>query len=659
MSIVDFWDRMCYTVTRIRPCSTGRGDNRVSEKDSELKKGTPLLDAINDVRDLRAMRREEMPLLCEEIRRFLVESVEKTGGHLASNLGVVELSVALHRVFDTPHDHIIFDVGHQAYVHKLLTGRRDDFPTLRKPGGLSGFTRRSESEYDPFGAGHSSTSISAALGFAEADRLKGSDAYTVAVIGDGAFTGGMVHEALNNADSRLPLIIVLNENEMSISRNTGAFARYIAGMRTSRGYLATKRRTVRFLERLPLLGKPLYRFLQWLKDATKRRVVKNNYFEELGFLYLGPIDGNDYARVERELYRAKRRRGAVVLHIKTEKGHGYAPAMQDPRAYHHISGDGAAAVDGERFPEVLGKELTALAKEDPRICAITAATGFGCGLDPFAQAHPTRFFDVGIAEEHACTFAAGLAASGMLPCFAVYSSFLQRAYDNILHDVALQRLPVKLFIDRAGLSLADGATHHGIFDVSFLSGIPNMSIYAPATLGSLRAAVREALDSSWPVAVRYPNATEDARVAPTFYPDGDFENFGARADFAAGEEKKNIIVAFGTAITRAMDAALEARERGIDCGLVLVEFYKPYHYCADMIRRYLRGAGRVIFYEEGIRAGGAAVNLLDTLRDQNFRPVDDARVIAIRDDFVAPVAPCDLYDYARISTKYILAAMRK
>lgn len=630
----------------------------MSQKPNQTGEGTPLLDAINSPEDLRAMRREQMPLLCEEIRRFLVDSVGRTGGHLASNLGVVELTVALHRVFNTPHDHLIFDVGHQAYVHKLLTGRREEFPTLRRPGGLSGFTRRSESEYDPFGAGHSSTSVSAALGFAEADRLKGNDAYTVAVIGDGAFTGGMVHEALNNADSRLPLIIVLNENEMSISRNTGAFARYIAGIRASRGYLATKRRTVLFLERLPLLGKPLYRFLQWLKDATKRRVVKNNYFEELGFLYLGPIDGNDYARIERELYRAKRRRGAVLLHIKTEKGHGYAPAMLDPRAYHHISGHTAPAV-GERFPEALGRELTALAGEDPRICAITAATGFGCGLDPFAAAYPTRFFDVGIAEEHACTFAAGLAANGMLPCFAVYSSFLQRAYDNILHDVALQRLPVKLFIDRAGLSLADGATHHGIFDVSFLSGIPNMSIYAPATLGSLRAAVRGALDSSYPVAVRYPNATEDERVAKVFYPDGDFESFGVRADFAAGEERTNVIVAFGTAVSRAMDAALEARERGIECGLVLVEFYKPYHRCADMIRRYLCGAGRVIFYEEGIASGGAAANLLDTLRHQSFRPVDDARVIAIRDDFVAPIAPCDLYEYAHISTKHILAAMRK
>lgn len=620
-------------------------------------RGTSLLDGIRSPADLRALPREEMPALCEEIRAFLVESVEKTGGHLASNLGVVELSVALHRVFDTPRDHVIFDVGHQSYVHKILTGRRERFDTLRQPGGLCAFTNRAESEYDPFGAGHSSTSISAALGFAEADRLAEREAFTVAVIGDGAFTGGMVHEALNNIDKHLPLIIVLNENEMSISRNTGAFARYMAGIRASRGYLATKARATAFLEKLPLLGKPIYRFLQSLKNATKRRIVGHNYFEELGLLYLGPIDGNDYARVERALYQAKRRRGAVLVHLKTEKGHGYAPAVSDPRAYHHVAAGAAGAGDGLRFPAALGQELTERARGDDRICAITAATGFGCGLDAFAAAHPRRFFDVGIAEEHACTFASGMAANGMLPCFAVYSSFLQRAYDNILHDVALQNLPVKLFIDRAGLAVADGATHHGIFDVSFLSAIPNMHIFAPATLPSLRAAVGAALALPGPAAVRYPNAVPDARVPDIFYPDGDYESFGVRADFTATDAKKNVIVAFGHAISRALDAAEAARAGGTSCGVVLLEAIKPYGACAEATLPYLMGASRVIFFEEGIESGGAAVSLLSALCERDATVAARARVVAIRDTFASPKEPCDLYDFAGVGVGDILRAI--
>lgn len=631
----------------------------MEEKNTAKKEGRRgILDTIEFPLDLRALPPSDMPALCEEIRAFLVENVERTGGHLASNLGVVELSVALHRVFNTPRDRVIFDVGHQSYVHKILTGRRGQFPALRQPGGLSGFTSRKESEYDPFGAGHSSTALSAALGFAEAERLSHGDAYTVAVIGDGAFTGGMVHEALNNIDRDLPLIVVLNENEMSISRNTGAFARYIARMRASAGYLTTKQKLSWFLERLPLIGRPIYRALQWTKEKTKRRLLRGNYFEGLGLFYLGPIDGNDYARVERALYQAKRRRGAVLVHIKTEKGHGYEPAVRDPQSYHHVGAGGAAAHDeGARFPSVLGAELTERAKGDDRICAITAATGFGCGLDPFAKAHPSRFFDVGIAEEHAVTFAAGLAANGMLPCFTVYSSFLQRAYDNVLHDVALQNLPVKLFVDRAGLAAADGATHHGIFDVSFLSGIPNMHLFAPACFGSLRAITGAVLALPCPVAVRYPNAEEDGRVAKIFYPDGDFECFGVRADFAAGQAPKNVVIAFGCAVSRALDAADAARAKGLPCGVILVEALKPYDVCAEAVLPYLTGARRVIFFEEGIASGGAAASLLLALREKDANSAFETRVLAIRDHFVAPSEPCDLYRFAGVSAEDILSAL--
>lgn len=643
----------------------------MGKKSAAKKEGRQLLlDKIQSPIDLRALPALEMPALCEEIRAFLVENVTKTGGHLASNLGVVELSVALHRVFDTPRDRVIFDVGHQSYVHKMLTGRRGQFPSLREPGGLSGFTNRRESEYDPFGAGHSSTALSAALGFAQAERLRGKDAYTVAVIGDGAFTGGMVHEALNNIDRDLPLIVVLNENEMSISRNTGAFARYIARMRASHGYLTAKERLSWLLERLPLIGQPIYRALQWAKEKTKKRLLRGNYFEGLGFLYLGPIDGNDYARVERVLRQAKRRKGAVLVHIKTEKGHGYEPAVRDPQAYHHVGAGSAGSVgnagntrgaaargEGARFPSVLGAELTERAKGDDRICAITAATGFGCGLDPFAKAYPSRFFDVGIAEEHAVTFAAGLAANGMLPCFAVYSSFLQRAYDNVLHDVALQDLPVKLFIDRAGLAMADGATHHGIFDVSFLSSIPNMHIFAPACIGSLRAAVGTALALPHPTAVRYPNAVQDERVERTFYPNGDFDSFGVRADFVPGQAPRNVVVAFGCAVSRALDATEAARARGLSCGVVLIEALKPYDTCAQALRPYLTGATRVIFFEEGIESGGAAASLLLHLREKDTSSTFDARVLAIRDHFVAPNEVCDLYRFAGVSAQDILAAL--
>ncbi len=614
------------------------------------------LTGIHSPADLRALPPSAMPRLCEEIREFLIENVTQKGGHLASNLGVVELSVALHRVFDAPTDHIIFDVGHQCYVHKLLTGRREGFAHLREVGGLSGFTNRRESEYDAFGAGHSSTSVSAALGFATADRIAGKNAYTVAVIGDGAFTGGMVHEALNNCPRDLPLIIMLNENEMSISRNTGAFARYIASLRTTRAYLKTKRGTAALLSRLPLIGRPLHRALRRLRSGLKRSITKNNYFEALGLLYLGPIDGNDYQKVERTLRAARARRAPVVVHLKTEKGRGYEPAAENPSRYHNMS-PAAAEKSETTFHGVFGDTLCEMAKADQRITAITAAMGIGCGLEGFSAAYPDRFFDVGIAEEHAVTFAAGMAAEGLIPCFAVYSTFLQRAYDNVLHDVALQNLPVKLFIDRTGLAVHDGATHHGIFDVSFLSAIPNMQIFSPACYGSLRAIMRHVMALPAPCAVRYPNAGEDARVAEVFYPKGDFHNFGLRADFKAGEQKRNLIVTYGTTVSRTLDAKAEAEAAGGSVGILLLETLKPYGAVADTLLPYLAGDARVIFLEEGIEHGGASECLLAALRERGATP-KDYRILAIHDHFAAPTAPCDLYRHCGIGKEDILAAMK-
>lgn len=605
----------------------------------------PLLFSISSPTDLRKMPIEAMPALCEEIRSFLIETVQRTGGHLASNLGVVELTVALHRVFDTPHDRIIFDVGHQSYVHKLLTGRREEFLTLRRPGGLSGFTRRAESEYDPFGAGHSSTSLSVALGFARADKLAGRDSFTVAVVGDGAYTGGMIHEALNNCAPDLPLIIVLNENEMSISRNIGGFARYIAGIRNSGNYRRAKRLTTSILPRIPLIGKPLYRLLRAVKQVIKNRLYSSNYFEELGLYYLGPADGNSYADTEYLLRLAKEKNESVILHLTTKKGKGYSPAEEQPAAYHSVY---TAAPVGERMPEVAGRTLCALAEEDHALVAVTAAMREGTGLSPFFEAYPDRAFDVGIAEPHALTFAAGLAAAGQKPYVPVYSTFLQRAYDNLLHDVALQSLPVRILIDRAGLASGDGPTHHGIFDVAFLSHIPGIRLYAPATAGSLRAVLQDSLAAEGPLAIRYENRTDDPAIVSAFYPDGDFSAYGIRREYTSPlAARDGIIVTYGAIAAEALRAKAMLAEEGISVGVILLEQLKPYGELAERLLSHVAGTPRLLFLEEGIRDGGAGMLLLDRLRALGLDA--DARILAIDDHFADPDTITPLREYCHIA----------
>lgn len=607
----------------------------------------PLLFRIASPADLRAMPEDAMPALCEEIRSFLLEHVPKTGGHLASNLGIVELTVAIHRVFDTPKDHLIFDVGHQSYVHKLLTGRREQFDTLRTPGGLSGFTKRAESEYDPFGAGHSSTSISAALGFARADKLAGRDAFTIAVVGDGAYTGGLIHEALNNCSPDLSLIIVLNENEMSISRNIGGFARYIASIRNSRNYRRAKNLTMRILPRLPLVGKPIYRLLRAIKQAIKNRLFSSNYFEELGLYYLGPADGNNYRQTEFLLRRAKEKNESVILHLSTKKGKGYALAEEHPAEYHSVY---KYAADGERFPTLVGSTLTALAKNDPHLAVISPAMREGSGLSDFFVAYPDRAFDVGIAEGHGLTFAAGLAAAGMKPYAVVYSTFLQRAYDNVIHDIALQSLDVRILVDRAGLASGDGTTHHGIFDVAFLSHIPGMRLYAPATLGSMRAMLADSLSCAGPIAIRYENRVDDPDILSTFYPREDYENYGVRASFAdPGMAKDGVILAYGAIAGEAVKAARLLSEQGKRVGVVLLEVLKPYEKTAELLLPYLKKTERILFLEEGIRDGGAGMLLGDRLRALDRRL--DYGILAIADHFADPDTPISLREYCKISAQ--------
>lgn len=615
----------------------------------------PLLFSINSPADLRAMPSDDIPALCEEIRAFLLETVPLTGGHLASNLGIVELTVALHRVFDTPRDRIIFDVGHQSYVHKLLTGRREAFDTLRTPGGLSGFTRRAESEYDAFGAGHSSTSLSAALGFARADRLAGEDRFTVAVVGDGAYTGGMIHEALNNCAPDLPLVIVLNENEMSISRNIGGFARYIAGIRNSNTYRRAKRLSIRLLLHMPLVGKPLFRLARAMKQAIKNRLYSSNYFEELGLYYLGPADGNSYTETEFLLREAKRKNESVILHVTTKKGKGFPPAEDHPAEYHSVY---VGQDTGEHMPTVAGRALLSLAEADSSVVAITAAMREGTGLSSFFELYPDRAFDVGIAEAHAATFAAGLAAAGMKPYFAVYSTFLQRAYDSLVHDIALQGLSVRLLVDRAGLASGDGPTHHGIFDVSFLSHIPGMRILAPATAGSLAAMLRDSLTAEGPLAIRYENRGDDPAILRAFYPDGDFEAYGVRADYKSPlEAKDGVILTYGAVISEALLAKERLAAEGISVGVLLLECLKPYEDTAERLIPYIAGAERVVFLEEGIRDGGAGLSLGDRLLGLGMT----ARytVLAIDGHFADPDAPTPLRAFCHIAAEDVCRCFRK
>lgn len=608
-----------------------------------------LLDGINSPADLKALPGSEMTCLAREIRHFLVSNVTKTGGHLASNLGVVELTLALHRVFDSPKDHIIFDVGHQSYVHKLITGRRDEFATLRRPGGLSGFTKRRESEHDPFGAGHSSTALSAALGFACADKLNGSDAYSIAVIGDGAYTGGMIHEALNNCKKDMRLIIIINENEMSISRNIGGFAKHIARIRSNKSYYRVKDATRSVLNHIPLVGKAAFSLVRDTKQTIKNMMYDSNYFEELGLYYMGPVDANDYEDIEDMLNVAKGLSCSCVIHVTTKKGKGYRPSEENPAAFHSVYPEGVTA-PGKNYSAMVGEYLTELAHKNRNICAITAAMSSGTGLDGFRTFYPNRFFDVGIAEEHAATFAAGLAANGMRPYFAVYSSFLQRAYDNLLHDVALQGLPVTFMVDRAGLSSGDGPTHHGIFDVAFASHIPGVTIIAPQTKDVLHRAMDYSVTADSPTIIRYANEGENEAVKREFYLSDVPNELSAVRNFGEEDAVECVIVTYGKIVSEALKARDVLAEKGIKCGVILLELIKPYDRCAQNIRALLpEGVTRVVFLEEGVRVGGASMILRDALREQKDMRDTEISVLAIDDPFTAGQKGKSLYESCGIS----------
>lgn len=503
------------------------------------------LENIHSPKDVKKMNKAELTALCGQLREKMIETVSHTGGHLASNLGTVELTVALHRVFTTPHDEIVWDVGHQCYAHKLLTDRYERFGSLRQQGGISGFPNPAESEHDAFVAGHSSTSISVANGIAKAKALTGDDGYTVAVIGDGALTGGLAYEGLSNAGrSEDRLIVVLNDNKMSISRNVGFVARYLANLRSRVHYLQSKERTSRFLRRIPLVGRPLVSLIQNVKQNLKRSMLsESTFFEDMGFRYLGPVDGHDLTALTEALQVARRIRRPVVLHIETVKGKGSTYAEQNPDTYHGISkfdpDTGIPVGGGESFSCRFGKTLCNLAEKDNRLVAVTAAMVGGTCLEEFAKRYPTRFFDTGIAEEHAVTFSSGMAKGGLIPVFAVYSTFLQRSYDQLINDTSLMNNHIVLAIDRAGVVPDDGETHQGIYDVAMLSTIPHTTLYAPSTFAELELHLKQAIyDTDGIAAVRYPKGGE---------PDGLADYVPAEAPFTLteGGDQRVLLVTYG------------------------------------------------------------------------------------------------------------------
>ena len=593
-----------------------------------------LLDKINSPADVKKLSDEQLKQLAAEIRQLLIKVISHTGGHLAPNLGVVELTLALHKVFTTPQDKLVFDVGHQAYIHKIITGRREQFPTLRQYGGLSGFPKRSESEHDAFGTGHSSTSISAALGMAVARDLQGEDYNVVAIIGDGSMTGGMAFEALNNAGTlHKKMVVVLNDNEMSISKNVGAMSDYLYHLRTGETYNKIKNDIEGWLKNMEF-GTDVLKAIRRLKGSVKYLMVPTSIFEELGFTYLGPVDGHDIHGLIEVLQAAKKIDGPVMVHVLTKKGKGYKPAEESPNKFH---GTGPFEIaTGKKitnpaapisYTEVFGKTITELADSDKKIVGLTAAMPDGTGLNIFAQAHPDRFFDVGIAEQHAVTAAAGMAAAGMKPVTVIYSTFMQRAYDSILHDICMQKLHVTMCLDRAGLVGDDGYTHHGVFDYAYLRSIPNMTIMAPKDENELRHMLKTALSFNGPISVRYPRGSGvgvDITEPMHELPIGKAE--------VLREGKELCFWAIGSMVQSAVQAADKLKEQGIDAGVVNMRFAKPLD--KELLIEHAKRYGKIVTLEEGVLAGGVGSEVLEILDDAGLLQQCAVLRLGIPDEFV-------------------------
>ena len=606
----------------------------------------PLLETINNPTELRALDRKQLPQLVEELRTFLIESVSKSGGHLASNLGAVELTVALHYVFNTPDDRLVWDVGHQTYTHKILTGRREAMATLRQLGGIAGFPKRAESEYDAFGTGHSSTSISAALGMAVAAQAEGSDRRAVAIIGDGAMTGGMAFEALNNAGAMdANLLVVLNDNDMSISENVGALNNYLAKLMSGRFYAAMRKGGEKVLGAMP----PILELAKRAEEHVKGMVIPGTLFEEFGFNYIGPIDGHDIDVLVTTLSNLKQRQGPQLLHIATQKGKGYKLAEEDPCRYHGVAKfnpeDGVAEASGKlTYTQVFGDWLCDIAAQDARVIGITPAMCGGSGMVRFAQEYPMRYFDVGIAEQHALTFAAGIACEGMKPVVAIYSTFLQRAYDQLIHDIALQNLPVVLAIDRAGLVGADGPTHAGSFDLTFLRCVPNMLVMAPSDENECRQMLYTAFMHNGPSAVRYPRGggtgvaiQQEMQALPMG--EGEIRREG----------EKIAILAFGSMLMPALAAAEE-----LQATVANMRFVKPLD--EELTLHLAQTHDLLVTVEENAVMGGAGSAVLEFLESRGATvPVLQ---LGLPDRFVEHGDPAKLLAACGLDQEGIVRAVR-
>ena len=603
-----------------------------------------ILDSVNLPQDLKKLNKAEKEKLAEELRKLVIDTVSKTGGHLASNLGVVELTIALLSTFDTPKDVIVWDVGHQTYVHKILTGRKDKISTLRKFGGLAGFPKTSESEYDCFNTGHSSTSVSAALGIARARDIKKEDNFVIAVIGDGALTGGMALEALNDAgNSNTNLIVVLNDNEMSIARNVGGISEFLTRVRTRKLYNKSNRYIKRAVSRIPKLGNKIIKFVRKVKYGIKQMIIPNMLFEDLGFKYLGPVDGNNIGDLEEIFKKAKDLEGPILIHAITKKGKGYGPAEENPDKFHSTSAfdietGKSKKQKGEDYSKRFGKKLVELAEKDEKIVAVTAAMRDGTGMTEFAKKFPDRFFDVGIAEQHALTMAAGMARSGLKPVISIYSSFYQRGYDQVIHDICMQELPVVMCVDRAGIVGNDGETHQGIYDLAFFNLIPNINIMAPKDFEELEQMLEFAVNLNKPVVIRYPRGGE-SKTKFTQHEKIELgkcekivENTVKKVNNTAENGVKCItIVAIGNMVARAVEVSKILQEKGIGTEVINSRFLKPLD--KKGILNSIKKTKNCITIEDGVITGGLGTSIKELIVDEDLRDVK-IKAFAYPDKFI-------------------------
>lgn len=598
-----------------------------------------ILDKIKSPKDLRGLKLtiEEKQQLAKEIREEVIKNVSKTGGHLASNLGVVELTIAIHNIFNTPEDKVIWDVGHQAYIHKILTGRRDDFSTLRQLNGLSGFPKISESEYDVFNTGHSSTSVSAALGMARARDIKKDKYKVIAVIGDGAMTGGMALEAINDAGaSNTDLIVILNDNEMSIEKNTGGLSLALSKMRTRRFYTNSNKRIKNVVSKIPKVGNSIIKFVRKVKYSIKQLVLPNMMFEDIGFKYLGPVDGNDIEKIEEMLKKAKDLTGPVLIHCKTIKGKGYKFAEENPDKFHSASSfdieTGKSLTQKHiDYSGVFGEKLVDLAKENKKVVAITAAMTSGTGLTKFKETYPDRFFDVEIAEQHALTMAAGMARAGLTPVVAMYSSFLQRAYDQVIHDICMQNLHVVICVDRAGIVGADGETHQGLLDMAFLRLVPNITIMAPKDFNELKDMLDIAINKmNTPVAIRYPRGKE-GNLQIEQYSNEQIKRLENKKAEILKRGNDLTIVSIGKMVETAVGVSNLLMKNNIDCEVINASFLKPLD--VKTIKDSITKTKRVITIEDGTIKGGLYTEILELISNENLE-TDVLKGFAYEDKFI-------------------------